>query len=83
MRRTSSRAGSMWASPTAAVEGAAEIKKAGFQFDVMCTSFLRRAILTGNMVLEAIDQLFIPVFKSWRLNERMYGGLQGLDKDRL
>merc|ERR1712087_719344 len=60
--------------------GAAEIKKAGYQFDAMYTSFLRRAILTGNMVLETIDQLYIPVYKSWRLNERMYGGLQGLNK---
>jgi len=63
-----------------AAEGAAEIKKAGYEFDAMYTSFLRRAILTGNMVLEAIDQLYIPVHKSWRLNERMYGGLQGLNK---
>ena len=44
------------------------------------TALLRRAILTGNMMLEAIDQLYIPVFKSWRLNKRMYGGLQGLNK---
>lgn len=63
-----------------AMEGASEIKKAGFQFDVMFTSYLKRAILTGNMVLEEIDQLYIPVKKSWRLNERMYGGLQGLNK---
>jgi len=63
-----------------AAEGAAEIKKAGLHFDCMFTSFLKRAILTGNMVLEAIDQLYIPVQKSWRLNERMYGGLQGLNK---
>lgn len=63
-----------------AAEGAAEIKKAGLQFDCMFTSFLKRAIITGNMVLEATDQLYIPVKKSWRLNERMYGGLQGLNK---
>jgi len=63
-----------------ALEGAQEIKKAGFQFDVMFTSYLKRAILTGNIVLEEIDQLYIPVKKSWRLNERMYGGLQGLNK---
>ena len=63
-----------------ALEGAAELKKAGFQFDAMYTSYLKRAILTGNMVLEQIDQLYIPVYKTWRLNERMYGGLQGLNK---
>eukprot|EP01084_Bolivina_argentea_P027586 51266_1 len=63
-----------------AMEGAGEIKKAGYQFDIMYTSYLKRAILTGNMVLEEIDQMYIPVKKSWRLNERMYGGLQGLNK---
>jgi len=63
-----------------AMEGAAEIKKKGYQFDCMFTSYLKRAIITGNMVLEEIDQLYIPVKKSWRLNERMYGGLQGLNK---
>ena len=63
-----------------AAEGAAEIKKAELVFDCMFTSFLKRAIITGNMVLEAVDQLYIPVKKSWRLNERMYGGLQGLNK---
>jgi 2,3-bisphosphoglycerate-dependent phosphoglycerate mutase len=63
-----------------AKEGAMEIKKAGFQFDCLYTSYLKRAILTANLVLEEIDQLYIPVFKSWRLNERMYGGLQGLNK---
>lgn len=63
-----------------ALEGAEEIKKAGYQFDAMFTSYLKRSIVTGNMVLEVIDQLYIPVYKSWRLNERMYGGLQGLNK---
>mmetsp|Transcript_56829 Transcript_56829/g.90539 ORF Transcript_56829/g.90539 Transcript_56829/m.90539 type:complete len:268 (+) Transcript_56829:59-862(+) len=63
-----------------ALEGAAELKKAGFEFDIMFTSYLKRAIITGNIVLEELDQLYIPVEKSWRLNERMYGGLQGLNK---
>mmetsp|Transcript_54313 Transcript_54313/g.89937 ORF Transcript_54313/g.89937 Transcript_54313/m.89937 type:complete len:268 (+) Transcript_54313:87-890(+) len=63
-----------------ALEGANELKKAGFEFDIMFTSFLKRAILTGNMVLEELDQLYIPVKRSWRLNERMYGALQGLNK---
>eukprot|EP01083_Nonionella_stella_P071032 190496_1 len=63
-----------------AMEGAGEIKKAGYQFDIMYTSYLKRAILTGNMVLEGINQLYIPITQSWRLNERMYGALQGLNK---
>ncbi len=62
------------------MEGASEIKKAGYQFHMMYTSYLKRAILTGNMVLEEIDQLYIPVKKSCRLNERMYGDLQALNK---
>ena len=63
-----------------AKEGAAELKKANFEFDIMYTSYLKRAIITGNMVLEELDQLYVPVKKSWRLNERMYGKLQGLNK---
>ena len=50
------------------------------KFDVAYTSVLKRAIRTQNVVLEGIDQLWIPVIKSWRLNERHYGALQGLDK---
>lgn len=52
----------------------------GIEFDVMYTSVLKRAIHTGNLVLDAIGQHFIPVTKTWRLNERMYGALQGLNK---
>ncbi|MEY8018191.1 phosphoglyceromutase [Mycobacterium servetii] len=48
--------------------------------DVLYTSLLRRAISTANMALEAADRLWIPVRRSWRLNERHYGALQGLDK---
>merc|ERR1712129_28749 len=44
------------------------------------TSFLKRAIKTLDLALENSDQLHVPVVKSWRLNERMYGGLTGLDK---
>merc|ERR1712032_1306292 len=44
------------------------------------TSVLKRAIKTCNLALESADQLFVPVSKTWRLNERMYGGLTGLDK---
>lgn len=52
----------------------------GLHFDVAHTSVLRRAILTLQTVLEVMDQSWIPVAKSWRLNERHYGALQGLDK---
>mmetsp|Transcript_41334 Transcript_41334/g.36543 ORF Transcript_41334/g.36543 Transcript_41334/m.36543 type:complete len:277 (+) Transcript_41334:82-912(+) len=65
---------------TEAKNGAAELKKGGYEFDIMFTSYLKRAIQTGNIVLDEIDQAYIPVKKSWRLNERMYGGLQGLNK---
>lgn len=56
------------------------LKKEGYTFDVAYTSFLKRAIKTLDIVLEEIDQLWIPVQKSWRLNERFYGALQGLNK---
>jgi 2,3-bisphosphoglycerate-dependent phosphoglycerate mutase len=56
------------------------IKADGFEIDVAYTSVLKRAIKTCNIALEAADQLYVPVFKTWRLNERMYGGLTGLDK---
>src|SRR5215469_11589734 len=48
--------------------------------DVLHTSLLRRAITTANLALDIADRLWIPVRRSWRLNERHYGGLQGLDK---
>lgn len=51
-----------------------------YVFDVAFTSVLKRAIRTLNIVLEELDQDWIPVHKHWRLNERMYGGLQGLNK---
>ncbi|VDL99921.1 unnamed protein product [Schistocephalus solidus] len=56
------------------------IKEKGFTFDVAYTSVLKRAIKTLNHVLEENDLHWIPVHKTWRLNERMYGGLQGLNK---
>ena len=52
----------------------------GFAADVLHTSLLRRAIRTANLALEECDRLWIPVRRSWRLNERHYGALQGLDK---
>ena len=56
------------------------LAKEGFGFDVAFTSLLKRAIKTLAFALEEMDLLWIPVHKSWRLNERHYGALQGLDK---
>mgnify|MGYP000423488132 FL=1 len=56
------------------------IKEAGIEFDKAYTSVLKRAIKTTNLALEASDQLWVPVEKSWRLNERHYGGLTGKNK---
>jgi len=56
------------------------IKDEGLKLDVCYTSYLKRAIKTTNLALEAADQMYAPVNKTWRLNERMYGGLTGLDK---
>jgi 2,3-bisphosphoglycerate-dependent phosphoglycerate mutase len=56
------------------------LKEQGFEFDVLFTSLLRRAIKTSFLVLEQLEQEWLPVKRSWRLNERMYGALQGLDK---
>jgi 2,3-bisphosphoglycerate-dependent phosphoglycerate mutase len=56
------------------------LKDGGFAFDVAYTSVLKRAIRTLGYALDALDELWIPVSKSWRLNERHYGGLQGLNK---
>lgn len=56
------------------------IKEANITCDVLHTSKLSRAIQTANIALDAADQLYIPVKRSWRLNERHYGDLQGKDK---
>jgi len=56
------------------------LKKEGFVFDVAYTSVLKRAIRTLWITLEKMDLMWIPVFNSWRLNERHYGALQGLNK---
>ena len=56
------------------------LKEAGVHFDRAFTSVQTRAIRTCNLALETAGQLWIPVEKSWRLNERHYGGLTGLDK---
>lgn len=57
-----------------------QMKQDGYVFDVVYTSVLKRAIKTMNLALEQMDLLWIPVYKSWRLNERHYGALQGLNK---
>ncbi len=56
------------------------LKEAGFVFDIAYTSVLKRAIRTLWMTLEGMDLMWIPVINSWRLNERHYGALQGLNK---
>jgi len=56
------------------------LKKEGFVFDVAYTSVLKRAIHTLWNVLDVMDLTWIPVYRSWRLNERHYGALAGLDK---
>ena len=56
------------------------LKQGGYVFDIAYTSVLKRAIKTLGIALDALDQLWIPVTKSWRLNERHYGALQGLNK---
>jgi len=56
------------------------LKKEGFTFDVAFTSVLKRAIRTLWIVLDEMDLMWIPVYRSWRLNEKHYGALQGLNK---
>jgi len=56
------------------------LREQGYSFDVAFTSMLKRANKTLNVVLEELDQLWIPVEHDWRLNERHYGALQGLNK---
>lgn len=56
------------------------LKQEGYTFDIAFTSVLKRAIKTLNIALEELDLLWIRVIKSWRLNERHYGALQGLNK---
>ncbi|AXQ78250.1 phosphoglycerate mutase [Streptococcus chenjunshii] len=63
-----------------AIDAGNLIKEAGIEFDLAFTSVLTRAIKTTNLALEYSDQLWVPVEKSWRLNERHYGGLTGKNK---
>ncbi len=63
-----------------ALAGARALKDAGYGFDVCFTSLLKRAVKTLDIILEEMDLMWLPVWKSWRLNERHYGALQGLNK---
>jgi 2,3-bisphosphoglycerate-dependent phosphoglycerate mutase len=63
-----------------AKEAGVVLKAEGFAFDVAYTSVLKRAIRTLWTVLDEMDLMWIPVYRSWRLNERHYGALQGLNK---
>ncbi|HYQ91531.1 MAG TPA: 2,3-bisphosphoglycerate-dependent phosphoglycerate mutase, partial [Candidatus Competibacteraceae bacterium] len=76
-----------WVDVDLSEKGVQEARKAGetlmqegYSFDVAFTSVLKRAIRTLWLTLDTMDLMWIPVHRSWRLNERHYGGLQGLDK---
>jgi 2,3-bisphosphoglycerate-dependent phosphoglycerate mutase len=63
-----------------ALEAGQTLRQEGYIFDIAYTSVLKRAIKTLWIVLEEMDLMWIPVYRSWRLNERHYGALQGLNK---
>jgi 2,3-bisphosphoglycerate-dependent phosphoglycerate mutase len=76
-----------WVDVDLTEQGRAEAKRAGellgesgLKPDVLFTSVLKRAINTAHIALDQIDRNWIPTYRSWRLNERHYGALQGLDK---
>jgi 2,3-bisphosphoglycerate-dependent phosphoglycerate mutase len=56
------------------------MKKEGYEFDLVFTSVLKRAIRTMQVAMDELDQMWVPVIRDWRLNERHYGALQGLNK---
>lgn len=66
-----------------AMEAGNTLKKEGFDFRVAYTSYLTRAIRTLSLTLEQMDLQWIPVYKTWRLNEKHYGVLQGLNKSEM
>jgi len=66
-----------------AIEAGKTLREAGFHFKVAYTSYLTRAIRTSWLIQEQMDLLWIPVYKSWRLNEKHYGMLQGLNKSEM
>jgi 2,3-bisphosphoglycerate-dependent phosphoglycerate mutase len=59
------------------------LREGGYEFDVAYTSVLKRAIRTLWIALDELDQMWIPIYNTWRLNERHYGGLQGLNKAQM
>ena len=63
-----------------AIDGGRLLKEMGYEFDIAFTSVLKRAIRTLWLMLDEMDQMWIPVVRDWRLNERHYGALQGLNK---
>lgn len=63
-----------------AFEAGKLLKKEGFKPEICFTSYLKRAVKTLNNVLDAMDMDYLPVQKSWRLNEKSYGAIQGLNK---
>ncbi len=63
-----------------AYEAGKLLKKEGYKPEMCYTSYLKRAVRTLNQVLEAMDMDYLPVEKSWRLNEKSYGAIQGLNK---
>ena len=65
---------------TEAHEAARLLAQGGFDFDLCYTSLLKRAVKTLDIILEDMDRMWLPVRKDWRLNERFYGALQGLNK---
>jgi len=76
-----------WTDVDLSDKGREEAREAGrlmsaekYEFDVAYTSVLKRAIRTLWIALDELDMMWIPVYRSWRLNERHYGGLQGLNK---
>lgn len=65
---------------TEAARAGQQIKELGLTIDIAYTSVLKRAIRTLWIALDEMDQMWVPVVRAWQLNERHYGGLQGLDK---
>lgn len=62
-------------------EVGAELAAREFSFTDVHMSYMKRAIMTADYILEALDQLYLPIHKTWRLNERHYGALSGLNKE--
>ena len=79
-----------WTDSPLTAKGVAQAKKVGqilakrgYQYTAVHTSYMQRAIITANLILAAQDQLYLPIYKTWRLNERHYGALSGQHKDEV